>query len=404
VNLKDTFRSLPLQIVAGMIVGAGVGMLLGKDAASLGEIGKLVIQLVKATAAPLLFLAIVEAVATAEIRWRDGARMGAIATINTVIALVIGLTLSNVLQPGRHLSAENLSGAAAAVPRAQSIDVMKSLSSYVPSSWVQPFAENLIISLVLLALFTGFALRRVRSEQQAAGETRYRAVEDALATALRMMMVILGWIIRLIPLAVFGVVAKSVGEYGFAPVKGLVWYVGVALLGMLLHVLIVHQSWIFFWARKSLRVFWREAREPVIYAFGANSSLATLPVTLSALDRLGVSRASSRLGACVGTNLNNDGIVLYEGMAVILVAQACGVELTLTQQIIAAVSCLFAAIGVAGVPEAGFVSLSLVLATVGLPLELLPQLFTVYWIIARARSVSNVLSDMTVSIALDGKK
>src|SRR5207244_13363166 len=107
------------------------------------------------------------------------------------------------------------------------------------------------------------------------------------------------------------------------------------------------------------------------------------------------------LGACFGTNLNNVGIILYEGMAVLFVAQAHGLDLTLGQQVVAAVSCLVAAMGIAGVPEAGFVSLSLVLATVGLPLELLPLLLTVDWIIARGRSVVNVLSDMMVSILLD---
>jgi DAACS family dicarboxylate/amino acid:cation (Na+ or H+) symporter len=126
-----------------------------------------------------------------------------------------------------------------------------------------------------------------------------------------------------------------------------------------------------------------------------------LPLTLRALDRLGVSRSSSVLGAGVGTNLNNDGIILYEGMAVLFVAQAMGIELTLGQQLLAAGACLIAAMGVAGVPEAGFISLAVVLNTVGLPLEVLPLLLTVDWIIARGRSMVNVLSDMVLSILID---
>jgi DAACS family dicarboxylate/amino acid:cation (Na+ or H+) symporter len=131
---------------------------------------------------------------------------------------------------------------------------------------------------------------------------------------------------------------------------------------------------------------------------GANSSLATLPLTLRALDRLRVPREASTLGACVGTNFNNDGIILYEGMAVLFVAQASGIELSWAQQALIAATCLVAAMGVAGVPEAGFVSLALVLNTVHLPLEILPLLLTVDWIIARARSMTNVLSDMVLSI------
>jgi Na+/H+-dicarboxylate symporter len=393
---------LALQILLGMALGAFVGWWFGTAAKPLGDLGTLVIQMIKASAAPLLFFAIVEAVITADIRWRDGLRMALIATTNASIALMIGLTLANVLQPGHHLNTAALGALATApAPTPQSIDVLKSIASFIPTSWVQPFAENLIIALVLLALLSGFAIRRVRAEQQAAGQTGYRVFEDGVSTALRVMAIILGWVIALVPLAVFGVVAKAVGEYGFAPVRGLIWYVGVALVGMTLHILIVHQGWIIFCSRVRLREFWRRARVPAAYAFGANSSLATLPVTLTALDRLGISRSASRLGACVGTNLNNDGIILYEGMAVLLVAQASGIDMTLSQQIAAAVACMFTAIGVAGVPEAGFVSLALVLTTVGLPTELLPLLLTVDWIIARARSVTNVLSDMVVSIALD---
>jgi DAACS family dicarboxylate/amino acid:cation (Na+ or H+) symporter len=174
--------------------------------------------------------------------------------------------------------------------------------------------------------------------------------------------------------------------------------------GLVLHVIITYHAWLLLIARMPLRMFWREAKEPVVYAAGANSSLATLPVTLRALDRLGVSRSASTLGACVGTNFNNDGIILYEGMAVLFVAQAMGIDLSLSQQLIAAGACMFAAMGVAGVPEAGFVSLALVLNTIGLPLEILPLLLTVDWIIARGRSMTNVLSDMVLSILIERKR
>jgi Na+/H+-dicarboxylate symporter len=270
----------------------------------------------------------------------------------------------------------------------------------VPTSLVTPFAENLVLSIILIALLLGFALRRTRKEQQQEGRQAYRPVEDAVETLLRVMELALTWVIRLIPFAVFGVVARAVGEHGYAPLRGLAAYVLVGVGGIALHVLLTYQAWLLLYVRLPLRKFWREAREPVIYAAGVNSSLATLPVTLRALDRLGVSRSSSALGACVGTNFNNDGIILYEGMAVLFVAQAAGIDLTLGQQVIAAVACMVAAMGVAGVPEAGFISLALVLNTVGLPIEILPLLLTVDWIIARARSVGNVLSDMMLSLLI----
>ncbi len=389
-----------------MVLGLVVGPLLGKDAAPLGELGKLVIQVIKAVATPLLFLSIVNAILKTEIGGRAGARMLAFASINATIAVAVGLLLSNTLKPGAHLltAIPAPSEAALATYRGKKVELVDTLASYVPADFVSPFADNAIISIVLLALLLGFGLRRVRAQQVLAGETGWRPIEEGVATLLQLMEVVLGWVLLLIPLAVFGVVAKTVGEHGYAPLRGLAAYVGVGLLGLFLHAAVTYQAWLVFWAKVPLARFWRAAREPVIYAMGTNSSLATLPLTLRALDRLGVSRSASALGACVGTNLNNDGIILYEGMAVLFVAQAYGIDLSIGQQLLAAVTCLVAAMGVAGVPEAGFISLALVVNTVGLPIEILPLLLTVDWVIARGRSVNNVLSDMVLSILVDTER
>lgn len=390
---------LSVQIMIGMAVGLLIGALLGTSAAPLGELGKLVIQLIKMAAAPLLFLAIVNAILKTDVDWRSGGRMVVIATMNATLALLLGLALSNLLQPGRALAVPLVHGGPNG-PTPPKIELMKTLAGFVPQSFVQPFVDNAIIAIVLLALLGGFGLRQVRTNRAARG-LGFSVVEDGAAALLEMMEIILGWIIRLVPVAVFGVVAKSVGEQGFTPFAGLGVYLAVGVGGLILHVLVTYQLWLVFYVGLPLRHFWREARRAAIYAFGTNSSLATLPVTLQALDRLGVSRASSTLGACVGTNLNNDGIILYEAMAVLFVAQAHGIDLSLGQQALASLMCLVAAMGIAGVPEAGFISLSVVLVTVGLPIDLLPLLLTVDWVMARARSVVNVLSDMLVSLMLE---
>jgi DAACS family dicarboxylate/amino acid:cation (Na+ or H+) symporter len=378
-----------------------VGPVLGKDAIGFGEIGKVVIQLIKAAATPLLFFAIVNAILKTEIRGRSALRLLFFATVNATIALSIGLAISNLLKPGRSLIGFTpASEAAQAAYAGKKVDLVSTLTGFIPSNVVTPFAENLVLSIVLLALLFGFGLRRARRDQVASGSQAFRAIEDGVETMLRVMEVALGWVIRLIPFAVFGVVARAVGEHGYAPLRGLAVYAAVGVGGLLLHAVVTYQAWLVLYARVPLRTFWHEAREPVAYAAGANSSLATLPVTLRALDRLGVPRSASTLGACVGTNFNNDGIILYEGMAVLFVAQASGIDLTLGQQILVAGMCLIAAMGVAGVPEAGFISLALVLNTVHLPLEILPLLLTVDWIIARGRSMTNVLSDMMLSLLI----
>jgi Na+/H+-dicarboxylate symporter len=391
---------LYLQILAGITLGVLTGVSLGKDAAPLGEIGRLVIQLVKLFAVPLLLFAILDAFLKTDIAGRAAGRMVVITSINTAIALAIGLGLSNWLKPGRQLTLPSLDTTPVAAPSGK-IEFFKTVSGYIPTNFVDPFRENLVITIILLSVAVGLALRAVKREQTSRGETGYRAIEDFVGTAFHSTEILLRWVIRLIPFAVFGVVAKTIGEQGFAPIGGLAIYVGVALLGLAIHIFVTYQAWIVFVARIPLRQFWRGARDPVLYAMGAASSLATLPVTLGALEKMKVSPQSARLAACVGTNLNNDGIMLYEAMAVLFVAQVHGLDLSLSQQLIAAFGCIVAGVGISGIPDAGLISLALVLTTVGLPVEIVPLLFTVDWLVGRARAMTNVISDMLVAVLLD---
>jgi DAACS family dicarboxylate/amino acid:cation (Na+ or H+) symporter len=397
-------RRLPFyaRILIAIAAGALLGLLAGPRAAPLGEAGRVVITLIKALAAPLLFFAILDAFLRTEIHGRAATRMVAISLTNAAIALALGLLLSNLLRPGEASVALREAAARGAPARApEALDFRKVVSGLVPSSLAEPFVENTILTIVVIAVLVGAALRRVKAEQIARGQEGYRPVEDSVSVLLRAFEQMLAWVIAIVPLAILGVVAQTVGAHGFAPFAGLGPYVGVALLGLALQVLFVYQSWLLLVARMPLREFWRGARDPVTYALGASSSLATLPVTLKSLDRMGVSPASARLAACVGTNLNNDGILLYEAMAVLFVAQVHGTPLSIGQQAAAALVCLVAGIGIAGVPEAGLISLSLVLATVGLPLEILPLLLTVDWLLSRARAMTNVTSDMVVAVLLD---
>ena len=368
---KITSVPLSLQIVLGMFLGIAVGLAFGTQVSFLGEIGKLLVQLIKIVAGPLLFMAIIHSIMKTEMTWGSGGKMIRIALTNATLALVVGLAVSNFLRPGDFLNWQELqknspNAVSSTLPAVatQKISFAQSMAGLIPTSWVQPFAENAILSLVFLALLLGFGLRKAARE---IGQ-EHREFEKGMELILRALEKILGWVVLLTPLAVFGIVAKTTAEYGFAPLKGLIWYVIAGLLGLSFQILVIYQGWLKWVVKMPLGRFWKEAREPAIYSIGANSSLASLPLTLKALDRLGVSRSASTLGACVGTNLNNDGIILYEAMAVLFVAQAHGIQLGLWQQVSAAVICLIAAMGIAGVPEAGFISLSIVLSTVGLPL------------------------------------
>jgi Na+/H+-dicarboxylate symporter len=387
---------LAFQTIAAVFLGAALGVAAGPDVAFLGLFAKLIITLIKAFATPLLFLAIFESMVQAQFHGRGFVRMLAISAINGLLAVVVSLALINGLHPGRYLP--NPGGSAAKVA---TLNWEQAITALVPESIMGPFVTNNIPAVIVIALLLGGAVRVLLRETEGEEMTWLQSLNRGAGLLLRAHLRILHWIVRFSPIAVFGAVAKATGEHGLAFLSGLGLFAAVVLGGMAIQVLVVYQGWIRIIGRVSLRRFWSEGRDPLAYSFGVNSSLATLPLTLGALQRLGVSSSSARLSACVGTNFNNDGILLYEVTAMLFLAQAHGLELGLGQQLLMAVVCVMATLGVAGVPEAGIIALSLVLTTVGLPIESLPVLLTVDWFIARMRSVVNVASDMTVAIGID---
>jgi Na+/H+-dicarboxylate symporter len=398
------FRSVPiyLQILVAALLGGLVGFVIGPAVAPIGQLGNLLLQLIKMLAGPLIFLAVLDAVLRTEMNWLHARRFGLLLVVNAAASLGIALLVANILRPGQWMTALGgaTSGEGANLLDAQALSFEKIVKNLLPASVLEPLTTNSITGIVLVSLILGVAIRVVGQEREQAKPAQ--ALSDYVHVFFKAAEKVLGWIIRWVPLAVFAVIAKTVGEKGLQPLLGLAAYTVAVIVALLLQVLVVYQLWLKWAGRQKLGDFWRKARDPVAYALGASSSLATLPVTLKTLDQeFKVGKVSSRMVACVGTNLNNDGILLYEALAVLIVAQAYGMELSLTQQLLAAGVCWIAAIGIGGIPDAGLISLSIVLTTVGLPLEMLPLLLAVDWILSRARATTNVISDLTGSIVLD---
>lgn len=415
-----------------VLIGVALGILLGITFGTrpilpglrnddLGQLGMLVIRLLKALAIPLIFFAILDAFLRVQIRARNGARLLLICLCNVSVAFAIGLLLMNTLRPGeqwrgrlgeiaglveRETSQPAPAPGVTERPRA-TLDPLTNIAGYIPESLVEPFARNHVITVVLLALLTGAALRRVRQRETTEGRAAgFAPVENAIATLYQALIQMLSWIVQAVPFAVFGVVAQVVGRSGLGVFQALGGYLFVILLGLLLHGLVYYPLVAWFVGRKSPRVYLGGGADAILTGLSCNSSLATVPVTLRCLtEKIGVSDESARLSACVGTNLNNDGITLYEAMTALFLAQAYGFNLDPGQQAIVVLASLMAGIGVAGIPEAGLIVLPLVLAAAGLPEELIlvaiPLILPVDWIIARVRSGVNVMSDMLVAILLD---
>jgi len=395
---KGIKASLSTQIIVAVVIGVLLGIWFPSGELKIfSEVGKAIIHWVKLIAGPFLFLTIVASMIEVQMTARHALRLVAIALINTAIAIVIGMSLAHFFLG--HIRIDSLAAVNAAVKIPEiSIGFAAWIKTFMPASLFGPFVQNEILLIAVLALLIGLALRKVYSQE---GPTKLRAVAKIFEELRRVPEVILRWLIHTIPLAVLTVVAGAVSEHGFKIFFSLGQYVGVVLLGFALQIVFVYGFWIFGVAKMKASTFFTNAKAPVSYAFGVNSSLATLPLTLKALKNMGVSDRSASLGAGVATNLNNDGIVLYEAMAVFFIAQVMNIPLTETQMITAAIACIVASMGITGIPEAGFISLSVVVSTLGLPIQMLPLLLAVDWMIARGRSVVNVLSDMVLSIAMD---
>ncbi|HEV8604454.1 MAG TPA: dicarboxylate/amino acid:cation symporter [Tepidisphaeraceae bacterium] len=413
------FRTpLWIRVIVALALGSLLGVVFGDrpilwgvSTDHLGQIGLLPVKLLRALAIPLIFFAILDGFVKTNIPLRRGAKLLLICLINVSVAMAIGLIIMNVLKPGRHwrgnLDAlvEKVHGNQAeaqqkiAESHKGTLGVIANVSSYVPKSIVEPFFENNVITVVLLALFTGAAYRRVHERPAA------RAVGEFVETFYAIFVQMLEWVVEIIPFAVLLVVSQVVGKSGLGVFKYLWLFLCIMLLGMAVHSLIYYPLVAWLIGRKPPREYIGKGADAILTSLSCNSSLATVPVTLRGLERMGVSAQSARLSACVGTQLNNDGITLYEAMAALFLAQAIGMDLPISKQMIIVVSSIMAGAGIAGIPEAGLIVLPLVLGAAGFPDQViaaaLPLIIPVDWILARVRSAVNVMSDMLVAILLD---
>ncbi len=393
------------QILLAILIGTGTGLLFGPKVAFLGNAASYLIQLIKILATPLIFFAIVDAFCKTQIRGKSGLRLLLFSTLNATVAILIALGMAQFIPDGGFFEREFIQAQAevqepsvgAAAP---SIAIAGAKTALIPKSVLEPFVNNEIIFIVIFAILVGIAIRSLEATKNFKNEIE--TLEHFFSGMFQIIATCLSWFIRLLPIAIFGAIAKSVGSHGLGVFYSLFLFVGFIVLGFLLHAGVYYIFILKFIARVSPRRFFAQAAEPLLTAFGASSSLATLPVTLHTLQKeMKVSVESSRLAACVGTNLNHDGILLYEALAALIIAKIYGIHLTAGQTITVLGNSVIAAIGIAGVPEAGLITLPLVLGSVGLPTALIPVMLSVDWFLGRLRATVNVTSDMVVAHLLD---
>jgi Na+/H+-dicarboxylate symporter len=366
---------------------------------------KLIIRALSTLATPLIFLSIINTLLTAEIPQNAAKRLGILLSTNTIVAIGIGLLVANVVKPGSYGKDLVPDRTSDLLEKTRSFDPWQLLDGVVPDSIVKPFADKTsVISLILLALAVGVAARSIKQHQIENHQNDYQPLEKAIGTLFNIIIKVLHWVIALVPLAVLGIVAKTIAIQGFSPFQSLFAFILAVILALSLQAIyymirISIGSWV------SPQRFFSQGIDPLVAAFSTASSTATMPITYETLiNKVGLRRSSASLGALVGSNFNNDGTALYEAISALFIAQVLNLNLNISQQIMVMLTSIFASVGAAGIPEAGLVTMSLVFNSVGLPAEYITILLTVDWFLDRVRTAINVMGDMTVSSLIDGKQ
>ena len=396
-SLWKRWNQLPLylRILVAMVVGLLLGLALGEKARILELPSKIILQLLGALAPPLILVAVSHVLMTTELKGKTTWKLAQLLLINTTVSILIGLGVANLMNPGggQNMTAPEKNDG----KNTGQLDPVAIFVQNVPKSILGPLGDQQnIIGVIFIAVAFGVAFRKVKHKP-------IRNVQETVEVIYETLLVVLHWIINLVPIGVFAIVAKVVGTEGFGPFKAMGAFIVAVIVALALQT-----CWYLFrirlmtWVRPMALL--RGMRDALTMAFSTGSSTATMPVTYACLkEKVGLREESASMGALVGSNFNNDGTALYEAMAALFVSQLLGMHLDLTKQLLIVLTSIVASVGAAGIPEAGLVTMTLVFTAVGLPKEYIGILLTVDWFLDRCRTMINVLGDVNVSCLLDGK-
>ncbi len=397
----STDRSrLTLKIVIGMIAGVAVGFtinLLGNpglvDAwltnGLFDVVGSLFIRSLRLIVVPLVFVSLVcGAAAMQDIRrlGRIGGKTVGLYLVTTTIAISLGLTLGMIVKPGDGLTLETDPGFKAPEPPA----LTEVLTNIIPTNPIQAMAEGEMLQIITFSILLGLALTMAGDS----GKRVLGAFEALNAVIMKLVFIL----IQLAPYGVFALLAKTFAQEGFGAILPLAKYFFLVLGVLLLHAAVTYPLFLKGLGRLSPLPFFRKVRKAQVFAFSTASSNATIPVTLEVVEEeLGVDNSISAFTVPLGATINMDGTAIMQGVATVFIAQASGIDLTLTQLLTVVLMATLASIGTAGVPGVGLIMLTMVLVQVGLPIEPVGIILGIDRLLDMVRTAVNVTGDAAVS-------
>jgi Na+/H+-dicarboxylate symporter len=322
---------------------------------------------------------------------------------SSLVAILIGLFVVNVLQPGisNGEPVREMVGLAAdtdtVVERVEgrgSGDLAEVFIRMIPANIVSAAAEGKMLGLIFFSLLFGFFVSRVKGSP---GE----ALKNFWNGLLDVMMQMTEWVMLFAPIGVFALVANVLMASGLDAFKPLAVFFMTVLIALGIHLLLVLPAVLRFLARVSPGAHFRAMMPALLTAFSTSSSSATLPVTLDCVEnRAGVSNRVSGFTLPLGATVNMDGTALYECVAAMFIAQAYGLSLDLTTQFTIVLIALLTSIGVAGIPSASLVAITIILAAIGLPAEAIGMILVVDRVLDMCRTAVNVFSDSVAAVTI----
>jgi Na+/H+-dicarboxylate symporter len=399
------------QVLAGMVLGFGTGIVLGPDvgwlAPETSEVlgqwlalpGQVFLGLIAMVLVPLIFASIIGGLTGAksggELR-AVGFRLAGFILVTTVAAAWIGVLLALWLEPGASMTGA-LTPLAAIPPAADAspFDATRApdiIAGILPTNPTASIAQGDMLAVVVLAVLVGIAALQVDRDKVAP----FLRLLDAL---LSIAMIIVKWAMFLAPLAVFGLMAQLVMRIGLGTVAGMSAYVGVVLLGLAL-LMTLYLAIILIVARISPIAFLKGAAGTLLLAFSTSSSSAIMPMTITTARQLGVPASIANLVVPLGATMNMAGTALYQTVAILFLAQMAGIDLALPQIALITATLVASSIGAPGTPGVSIAILMSVAAGFGIPVEGMVIILGVDRLLDMSRTSVNVTGDLVACVVL----
>lgn len=396
------------QIAIALVLAAVAGTITGTESGLFGItfyqvydfIGALFMNALKMLIVPLVVSSIIVGIAgigSGDALGRLGGKTLLYYMTTSLIAILIGLFIVNILAPGHvdgkpatDLVANLQTDAGDVVAKVEGRgagDVVDVFLRMVPTNVVAAAANGQLLGLIFFSLLFGFFMTKIR---EAYAESMYNFWQGLF----EVMMHITDWVMKFAPVGVFALVAKVVAGTGFSAFVPLAWFFLSVIAALAVHFLVVMPVLLSTVGRVNPLRHYRAMAPALLTAFSTSSSSATLPLTMECVEKnAGVSNRVTSFVLPLGATVNMDGTALYECVAAMFIAQAYGIELGFAQQFTIVLVALLTSIGVAGIPAASLVAITIILATIGLPVEAVGLILAVDRVLDMCRTTVNVFSD-----------